>query len=217
MAPLIFASTRRYLFHINGTHPARRKALGEPILRTPLVTVDIRSRTICSRVGEWDWGGAVCGARDGPWCRVGQRRIARCLVAPVGQRRTQMWLLSSRSARRVTTAARASRSRPGACASILLHQRQPWTCVRRDPDRWGASHRPGGVGPRRGLPALALASARGSSPRPVRARIAGSLLVRQEVHDEVVATVGAVGRSGFLRTGNGRRFRSAGYPCGGEL
>ena len=45
--------------------------------------------------------------------------------------------------------------------------------------------------------------ARGSSPLLVTARIAGSLLVRREVHDEVVATVGAVGRSGFLRTGHG--------------
>ena len=34
---------------------------------------------------------------------------------------------------------------------------------------------------------------------------------------KVVATVGAVGCSGFLRTGNGGRFRSVGYPCGGEL
>ena len=49
------------------------------------------------------------------------------------------------------------------------------------------------------------------------ARIAGSLLARKEVHDEVVAMVEAVGRSGFLRTGNRRRFRSVGYPCGGEL
>jgi hypothetical protein len=39
----------------------------------------------------------------------------------------------------------------------------------------------------------------------------------REVHVEVVATIGAVGRSGFLRSGNGRRFRSVGYPCGGEL
>ena len=59
--------------------------------------------------------------------------------------------------------------------------------------------------------------ARGSSPLLVTARIAGSLLVRQEVHDKVVATVGAVGHSGFLRTGHRRRFRSVGYPRGGEL
>ncbi len=48
-----------------------------------------------------------------------------------------MWLLSSRSTRRVTSAARASTSARGACPSILLHQRQPGTRVRRDPDRWG--------------------------------------------------------------------------------
>ena len=36
----------------------------------------------------------------------------------------------------------------------------------------------------------------------------------REVHDEVVATIGAVGRTGFLRTGNGRRFRSVGFPGG---
>jgi hypothetical protein len=47
--------------------------------------------------------------------------------------------------------------------------------------------------------------------------LAGSLLVRREAHDEVFAGVGAVGRTGFLRTGNGRRFRSVGFPGGGEL
>ena len=57
----------------------------------------------------------------------------------------------------------------------------------------------GGVPPgRRSWP-----SARGPSPLLVTARIAGPLLVRREVQDKVVATVGAVGRSGFLRTGHG--------------
>jgi hypothetical protein len=65
MVPRISATTRRYVFHINGTHPARRKALGEAILRTLPVTLDIRSRTSCSRVGEWDWGGAVRGRGRG--------------------------------------------------------------------------------------------------------------------------------------------------------
>ena len=114
---------------------SRRKTLGENILRTLLVTVDIRSRTIYSRVGEWDWGGVVCGARDGPWCRVGQRRIAGW-SRPWGQRRTQMWV-SSRSAGRVISAARASRSRRGPARRFFCTNGQPWTCVRHDPDRLG--------------------------------------------------------------------------------
>ena len=51
----------------------------------------------------------------------------------------------------------------------------------------------------------------GSSPLLARACIAGSLLVRQEVHDEVVAMVGTIVAAGVLRGGNGRRFRSVGF------
>jgi hypothetical protein len=33
----------------------------------------------------------------------------------------------------------------------------------------------------------------------------------------VIVMVGTIGRSGFLRTGNGRSFRSVGFPRGREL
>jgi hypothetical protein len=110
-----------------------------------------------------------------------------------------MWVLSSRSARGVTTAARASRSRRGPARRFCTN----------------GSHGlvSDAIQTVRGRPTGPAELARGSSPLLVTARIAGSQLVRQEVHD----TVGAVGRSGFLRTGHGRRFRSVGYPRGGEL
>ena len=126
-----------------------------------------------------------------------------------------MWVLSSRSARRVTTAARASRSRRGPARRFCTNGNHGLVSDAIQTVRG----RPTGPAELALVEAyaLALASARGSSALLARARIAGSLLVRQEVHDEVVAMVGAVGRSGTLRTGNGRRFCSVGYPPGGEL
>jgi hypothetical protein len=94
-----------------------------------------------------------------------------------------MWVLSSRSARRVTTAARASRSRRGPARRFCTNGNLGLVSD--------------AIQTVRGRPTGPAELARGSSLLLARAHIAGSLLVRQEVHDKVVVTVGAVGRSGF--------------------
>ena len=208
MAPLIFASTRRYLFHIKETHSVAAKGVGGEH-----ITYSFGNRGYS--ISHYLFPGRGVGLG---WCRVrcSRRTLVPCrsatycwMVAPVGPAQDPdvgveplRWQ-SDQCCEGVEVA-------PGACSSILLHQRPTMDLCPTRSRPFGASHRAGGVGPRRGL-RFSAGSARGSSPLLARVRIAGSRLARQEVHDKVVATVGAVGRSGVLRTGNGRRFRSVGH------
>ena len=98
-----------------------------------------------------------------------------------------MWVLSSRSARRVTTAARASRSRRGPARRFCTNGNHGLVSDAIQTVRG----RPTGPAELALVEAyaLALASARGSSALLARARIAGSLLVRQEVHDKAEVSI----------------------------